>query len=437
MANHLMNIIAKELREIFRDPRLFIGMIIVPLLMFPLMGGAVRVSVDAAEKELQKINVGVLNMDTKDGNSTLSDVLCSLISSSKVTITNVSAESENDGIRLCVEKGIGTMLVLPMNFTEKIIAGEAARVTIYSVLKRFDISEGIGSQRLLSIIESFNSMITADRLLRQYPNSDPADIIEPVRPVSQSIIRGQVVKTNPETVITSMMSSGLMMPIVIMLLIIMAGQLAATSVAMEKEQKTLEVLLTLPIKRVYILIGKIAGVVVVSVIATLAYIAGFTYYMGSFSFGTDQGTDLSAYGLTPNAAGYGLLAISLFLSFLAALSLAVMIAAFTKDVRSAQSLMGIIYIPILIPAFLLMMSPIEILPAGIQAVLYAIPFTYPTLAAKALYTYEYTMVALGIVYQLTFTAIVLALAAKLYDSERLLTAKLEFGKKKTKEREEP
>ena len=51
MANHLLNIMKKELKEIMRDPRLLLGMII-PIIILPLMGGAIRTAMDATEVEM-------------------------------------------------------------------------------------------------------------------------------------------------------------------------------------------------------------------------------------------------------------------------------------------------------------------------------------------------------------------------------------------------
>jgi ABC-2 type transport system permease protein len=161
----------------------------------------------------------------------------------------------------------------------------------------------------------------------------------------------------------------------------------------------------------------------------------FGYYMSSFTFAGGAQVDLAAVGLTPDMTGYALLAASLFLSIISALALAVLLAAYTKDVRSAQSLLGVLFLPIFIPAFLLMYAPIEILPAGLQAVLYAIPFSYPSIASKALYTKDYAVVALGVVYQLIFTAVVLIIAARFFASEKIMTAKLRWGRKRKAETE--
>jgi len=44
----LRNIVAKEVKELIRDPRILLGIILVPLLMFPLMGFMIRTSQEAA-----------------------------------------------------------------------------------------------------------------------------------------------------------------------------------------------------------------------------------------------------------------------------------------------------------------------------------------------------------------------------------------------------
>jgi ABC-2 type transport system permease protein len=84
----------------------------------------------------------------------------------------------------------------------------------------------------------------------------------------------------------------------------------------------------------------------------------------------------------------------------------------------------------MIPALILMFSPAASLPAAMQAVVYGIPFSYPVLASQALYTQHYLPVALGLVYQLAFAGAVLGLAARVFTTEKVLTAKLDLGKKK-------
>jgi ABC-2 type transport system permease protein len=404
-------------------------MIIVPMLIFPLMGMAIGAGMEASEKQLEEMSVAVMNLDAVDGQHNLSDVLYFIMVRQNMTLQTVEDQPVEDAVRWCVDGNLDTLVVIPANFTEAIAAGGSCQVQTYQVLRNYGFTEAAGTQRVNDAIASFNAYLTAERLLDAYPDSSGAALLSPARPYTYSVIEGKVADASPDAVISAMAATSMTMPMVIMMLIIMAGQLAATSVAMEKEQKTLEVLLTLPIRRIYILMGKLAGVVVVSLIATLSYVFGFGYYMSSFQLG-DAGADLGAIGLSPEPLGYALMAASLFLSFIAALSLAVLLSAYTQDVRSAQSLMGILYVPVMIPAIILMIVPVEILPGAFQAVIYAIPFSYPILSAKALYTHQYLVVWLGLIYELAFMAAVLFLAAKMFSSEKVLTAKLRFGKKK-------
>ena len=223
----------------------------------------------------------------------------------------------------------------------------------------------------------------------------------------------------------------MMIPIVLMMLLIMGAQLAATSVAMEKEEKTLETLLTTPVSRSSILLGKITGVVAVSAIAIVAYAFGFSFYMNSMTaLSDDAGVNLVELGLIPTTTGMIILMITLFLSLVAALSLAVLVASFTEDVRSAQALMGVIYAPIFLPAIILMLVDVTQLSATLQTLVYAIPFSYPVLAAKALYTNQFDMIYIGIIYQIVFTVVTIYLASWLFSSEKIFTVKFSLGKKK-------
>ena len=65
-----------------------------------------------------------------------------------------------------------------------------------------------------------------------------------------------------------------------------------TSMGLEKENKTLETLLTLPVKRESIILGKMAGAIVVALLMAVVYIGGFNYYMSSFTPPVEGGTNL-------------------------------------------------------------------------------------------------------------------------------------------------
>jgi ABC-2 type transport system permease protein len=131
-----------------------------------------------------------------------------------------------------------------------------------------------------------------------------------------------------------------------------------------------------------------------------------------------------------------LLGITLFVTLLAGLALAVILSAFADDVRGATALVGYIYPLIFIPSLALIYVDINLLPSPIQAVLFAIPFSQPVIASKAVIAGDFLTVGLGIVYVTAFTLVVMYVASRLFATEKILTAKLRFrrrgfGKTKT------
>jgi ABC-2 type transport system permease protein len=225
----------------------------------------------------------------------------------------------------------------------------------------------------------------------------------------------------------------------VMIMIISSMQIAATSVAMEKEEKTLETLLTSPVDRFAILMGKVTSTVIVAGIAAITVLIGYSYMIGSVTMGipTTVNVDLVALGLVPSTFGYILLGISLFFTLLSALALAVVMSTFSENVRGAQALIGYIYPLIFIPSIALMYLDLNSLPIAVKAVLYAIPFSHPMIASKAVIMGNYTTVIFGIVYVAIFTIVIMYFASKLFSTEKILTAKLMFKKETKKKYNDP
>lgn len=425
MSSGLLNIVKKEVKEMVRDPRLLLGMIIVPLIMFPMMGLAMSASMSSVEESASHIQVGVVDYDS----GARSAEFQSFLTARGVTITEYS-QAELDDFIAGGAYNVGLFLEIPDDFTTEIENNASAWVTLYTRMETYSLSEGIPSEVVAGYVYDYRQQVLDERISETYPGQNPALVENPVLVSSLSIVDGEVQNTSPGEITGQMMSQSIMMPMILMILLILAAQLAAVSIAMEKEEKTLETLLTMPVSRSSILFGKISGVVVVSALAVVAYMFGFWIYYGSMMSMTPEGVDvnLADMGLVPTIGGMALLLITLFLSLISALSLAVLVAAFTEDVRSAQALMGILYVPIFIPALVLMFVDVSQLPTAIQGVVMAIPFSYPVIASKALYTGDFLFVYIGIIYQVIFTAVTIYLAARLFSSEKILTARLNLKK---------
>jgi ABC-2 type transport system permease protein len=140
--------------------------------------------------------------------------------------------------------------------------------------------------------------------------------------------------------------------------------------------------------------------------------------------------DLSAIGLTPTPLGYLILGVSVFVSLLCALAVAIVVSVFAEDVRGAQSLLGFVYTPLVLPIFVLMFADINTLPFALRILMLALPFTHPVLASQTLMTGDYLTPVLGIFYVVVFTLIMMYVASKIFATEKILTMRLSLRRKK-------
>jgi len=410
-----INILVKEIKELVRDPKVLLGMIVVPLIMFPVLGLIMGYSMQSAREQAEKATLLVVD---NDGGNWAKNFTEYLNSSVKVSVVNNIALNNDVVLKLLSDHNVTQFIEIPSGFSAnmtKYINGNIeinAAVNFYGVFSGGGILQEVGSAIIDSLVAGFNRVVA--------PNA--------VYTFKSAIIKGEVQEgVDPSVLSRLMLSQAIAMPITIMILLTYSMSIAATSVAMEKEEKTLETLLTLPMDRFAILMGKLSGSILVAAVGAVAYMIGFDYYMGSFTAAIPSTTlDLVSLGIVPSLFGYLLLGISLFVTLLSALALAVIMSAFSEDVRSAQSLVGNITPIIIIPALLLMYLDVNSLPLALKIFIYALPYSHPIIAAKAVMMGDYWTVVWGIVYVTIFTLVILYAASRLFATEKILTAKLKF-----------
>ncbi len=415
MLKGLGNVVLKELKELLRDPKILIGMIVVPLVMFPIMGFVIRGAMESTEERLQRLQVGFVDFDHGVIAKNLTDFLDGFPT---MTLVNISASSLDEAVEILqTETNATDLIVIPAGFTENVSRGNPeeypVNVEVYSVFSGAGgIAETVTSSAIIGYLEAFKRWLSPDLF----------------QTVSKSIIKGGPVDVPPSVLFGIMYSQVFALPVTISILLVFSMQIAATSVASEKEEKTLETLLSLPISRFTILSGKLVGSIIVAAAGAVAIMVGFNYYMGSFMVIGDMGVsvDLAAIGMAPTLLGYAVLGASVFMALLSALALAIIISAFSEDVRGAQSVVGYLYVIIMLPMFIIMFTDFNSLPLAVRMVLLAVPYTHPMLAAQASLTGNYLTAVLGVGYVALFTVALLYVAAKLFATEKILTAKLKF-----------
>jgi len=410
------NFLLKELKELVRDPKILLGMIIVPLIMFPILGAVMGYAVQSAQEQAVKATLVVVNND--GGEWAYAFISFLQKAGVKVLVENNTALENGKVLELVSKYNTTQILEIPKGFSENVTAHFSnssikASLSFYGVFLGTSVFESVSSSIVDGLVSQFNRAIAPDVLYTE----------------KSTIVKGEIkYGVDPAVLSGLMMSQSIALPITIMILLTYSIQIAATSVAVEKEEKTLETLLTMPMDRLAILLGKLSGSIVVAAVGAIAYMAGYSYLMGSVLSGVTANIniDLASLGLAPSFLGYLLLGVSLFVTMLSALALAVILSAFAEDVRSAQSFVGYIYPFIFLPAFALMYVDINTLPYAFKLVLYAIPYSHPVIASRAITMGDYWTAILGIIYVSAFTIVVMYAASRLFATEKILTAKLRF-----------
>ncbi|MCW4010457.1 MAG: ABC transporter permease [Candidatus Bathyarchaeota archaeon] len=418
------NVLVKELKELIRDPKILVGMIVLPLVMLPVLGLVLGYAQETAQQQAQKSAELLLVVDN-DGGYWSRQLIGNLSQYTNVAVLNNTSPQQVLSGGLLAEYNRTEFILIPQNFSATIDAhfasnaSSTATVDVYSVFQEGGIFSNIGAGGITQLTYSFNRVVAPDVL----------------HTVQSTIIRGEIAQGVDPTQLSSLLYvQSIALPVTIMILLTYSMQIAATSVAQEKEEKTLETLLTVPVDRFAILMGKLSSTIIVAGAAAIAILFGYNFMFSSLT-GAIQSTtsiDLVKLGLVPSPLGYLLLGISLFVTLLSALALAVIMSAFSEDVRGAQALVGYLYPVIYIPALALIYVDINTLPDVIKAVFYAIPYSHPIIASSAVVLGDYNIVILGILYVTAFTLVIMYIASKLFSTEKILTAKLRFGKNKRK-----
>lgn len=420
----LQSLVVKEIKELVRDPKILIGVILMPLIMFPVMGQAISISQKSVMQAMITASFAIYDEDQGQEATELKDYLYL-----NNTVITVEADSLEDALIDFQETNATALLYIREGYSENVSDGLRGDLKIYANLKTLTIAETSSSDSLSSLVNIYSYYSSINRIQDLLEGigeeGDPYIVRNPLSISYASLIKGNVLEIAPGAIVQLIMTQSVMLPLMVMVMLMFAIQMAATSIAIEKEQKTLETLMTLPVGRMTILSGKLAGSIVVAVGGAISYMIGFGYYMTSaFSFVpemTSMSTGDVGLGLKP--LGMILLGVNIFITLVSGLALAISLATFTDNVRSAQSLTGFLTIPVMIPAIVLMFSDLAMLPKTIQWVLLAIPYTHSIIASKAAFLGNYAVVIRSIGYIAAFTIVVLYIAARIFSTERIITSR--------------
>lgn len=420
--NHILNIMRKEIKEML-TPGSVIS-VLVMVVLFAGLGGLINSEVDKASEMPTIGYIGPTDGEFHEWNiyTELRDMYGPAADYKIILIDG----SDVDSIMKSMEdNGLSTVISVPSDIYSELGAGNQVSISQYYLYEPTGMFGSISSTVTTMIVSSLNTSLSKI-LIDEESSSTYEFVTNPLvsgNDQINTIVNGVPYQgITPYDISSEVTNKTMMIPLVIMMIIIMVGSIVISSMGSEKENKTLETLLTLPIKRTSIVSGKILAASVVGLVYGLAYLVGMSIYMNAMTSSMSTGSvDLDALGMSLDTMDWILIMISMFLAIVCALGMCMVLGAFAKNYKSAQTMMMPLSILAMIPMFITMFSGWYGSGMGVKAITFAIPFSHPMMAMQALMYGDVSLVLAGIAYTTVFAVAMIAVTVWLYRSDILIT----------------
>lgn len=391
----ILTIFRKELIDTLRDRRTLITMIVIPLLLFPLLISiSSRMMMSQAKKAREKVlKIGLVSL----GNG--ADFRKILLEKEDVHI--IETITSDEGQELVKQDSLDACIVFDEDFDEDVNDLIAGRMIFY--YKGTEDNE-IEQKRIQTLIEKFEGILREQRFekMRLAP-----EIIDTVR------LQKENLATAKERLADVL---GGLLPYLFIIFCFMGSMYPAIDLAAgEKERGTLETLLTSPVSRMQILLGKFGVVTLTGIVS--AGISFIGMYVGIRQV-KEIPPELLKTVLSILEVDSILLLISLLIPltiFFAAFLLSLSI--FARSFKEAQSIISPMMIVVIVPAFIGIMPGMKL-----SATTALIPILNVSLATKAIIAGTIEVPLLMEVY---FSLIVLAglslfICTRIFSSEKTM-----------------
>ena len=411
----MFTLIKKEVKELLSKSALvfFAGM----ALIFIFMGNMVSSSIE------ESISMPLIAIVDEDASGLSAVMTSALEAGSEVVYLGSDAEEARAQLE---EAGGAAIITVPENFGALIESGKQANVKVLWLMRGAGLTDSISTGSVTMLIQYGANAVSAV-LVADYTPLDPQIVLSPVSYSNDTIFKGNLIEDASPDMVSGVLSMKTMfIPVVIMMLIVMGSSSVISSMGLEKENRTLETLLTLPVRRSHIIISKIVGSAVAGIVMGAIYMVGFASYFGSI---TATAGGLGDMGFTLNVLDYILIALSLFAALLAALCASIILGTFASNYRSAQTLTYPMIGLAMLAMLMTMMLDFNTLSLPLRIVVFLIPFSHPMIAMKELMVGNYLLVGAGIGYLVLITGLLVMIATRIFTSDRVVLG-MSFKRKK-------
>lgn len=430
------NLFKKELKEMLNTN--MIVSLIVSFMLLTLLGQFMQSSMD--NLEVNSTSITICDLDNTDLTSEIIENLNQL----GYTVNTLDINSNLTDVEISQQADSKNVLVIPKEFTQSIENGEMATIKNIGKVEGNSIMAQLEGSTYTTAIVDINNIIKNIVIKEKsdFTSNDMEFLDNPVS-LDEVTIVGEKSENISASMVSSLISSqGTFVPIIIFVIIVFASQMIVTAIATEKIDKTLETLLSTPISRISILSAKMLSAGLVSLISAIVYMLGFSASMGSMLGGlteevsevTDSAVSATfamlSLGLTLTPFDYVLIGINIFLSIMIALSLSMMLGVMVNDIKSTQVVMMPVIFMALIPYLISYFADTNSLSPVVKLILNLIPFSHTFNATNNLMFNNNANVYFGIAYQIVFLIVCMFFAIRLFQSDKILTASLNFSKKR-------
>jgi len=390
----------KELTEWLRDRRTLISTVVVPLLLFPvLILGFTYLAVSLVGKAEKEIPVVMII-----GGEDSPGVVAALQKVDTLKIAPYSADWKNQ----ISDKVIRAAVEIPQGLQASLEQNEEKTVTIY--FYEGEIKSSFGAEHIEKSLKNYRDEVVKERLAAR---SIATSVLTPFEIKQQNVA--------PPEKVSGATIGGFIGYLVILLCMTGAMYPAIDLTAGEKERGTMETILSSPVSRMNLVLGKFFLVLS----AALATAALSVLSMG-ISFNAMKHFNPSAQNGKGGAAAL-ILQLgpkSVVLIFAMALPLAVFFAAalmtialFAKTYKEAQSYLTPMTFVVIIPAVASLLPGVELTPK-----LALVPILSTSLVCKEIIagTYHWNSILLIFASTCVYAAIALFLAVKMFQREDVL-----------------
>lgn len=389
----------KELTEALRDRRTLITMIVVPLLIFPVFsvgfGAAIAALIGKAKEETPKVMV--------IGGENSPAVLEGLKKVPKIQIVPLQPDWKEQ----VVNKQVPIVVEIPADFERNLVEQKEQTVLIHDY--EGDLKSETAKDKVEKFFTDYRDSVVKDRLAAR---NLPVTVLKPFEIKPHNV-------APPEKSGGALFFGGFIAYIVVFLCFNGGMHPAMDLTAGEKERGTMETILSSPVSRAHLVLGKF-----LLVLTTALVTAALSVVSMGVSFALVNALHTKPIQASePDAAlhiGFGaalsvfIMAVPLAVLFASAL---LTIASFAKSYKEAQSYITPLIFIIILPAIAAMLPGVEL-----NLKLALVPVLNVSLLCKELVigTYHWNYIAIIFASTCAYAAVALFMAIKMFQRESVL-----------------